>query len=98
MRSLLLIAVMLLVVFVASYADADSPSAASDGPRLDVAVFQFEQQAQLHCPEDSIVWVVASRGTYNASAERWYGRTSNGAYACHQDAERAGYHASMSRQ
>jgi hypothetical protein len=98
MRSTLLIAVMLVLIFVARYAGADNPSAAADGPRLDVAVFQFEQQAQLHCPEDSIVWVVASRGTYNASAERWYGRTSNGAYACHQDAERAGYRASTFRQ
>jgi len=56
--------------------------------------FQFEQQAQQHCPADAVVWVVASRGLYNSSSERWYGRTSNGTYACLGDAEKAGYRAS----
>ena len=56
--------------------------------------FQFEQQAQQHCPADTVVWVVASRGLYNSSSERWYGRTSNGTYACLADAEKAGYRAS----
>jgi len=56
--------------------------------------FQFEQQAQQHCPADAVVWVVASRGLYNSSSERWYGRTSNGTCACLGDAEKAGYRAS----
>ena len=60
----------------------------------DMPHFQFEQQAQQHCPADAIVWVVASRGLYNSSSERWYGRTSNGTYACLGDAEKAGYRAS----
>ena len=98
MRSMLLIATMLLIGFAASYARGQSSSAGASRPRLDVTVFQFEQQAQLHCPEDAIVWVVVSRGIYNASVERWYGRTSNGAYACRQDAERAGYRANASRE
>jgi hypothetical protein len=60
----------------------------------EMAHFQFELQAQQHCPADAVVWVVASRGFYNSSSERWYGRTSNGTYACLGDAEKAGYHAS----
>jgi hypothetical protein len=56
--------------------------------------FQFELQAQQHCPADAVVWVVAARGFYNSSSERWYGHTSNGTYACLSDAERAGYRAS----
>lgn len=56
--------------------------------------FQFELQAQQHCPADAVVWVVATRGLYNASSERWYGRTNNGTYACLRDAEKAGYRAS----
>jgi hypothetical protein len=60
--------------------------------------FQFEQQAQLHCPADAIVWVVESRGSYNSSLERWYGRTSNGAYACLGDALKAGYRANIAAQ
>src|SRR5689334_9399625 len=60
----------------------------------DMPHFQFELQAQQYCPADAVVWVVANRGLYNASSERWYGRTSNGTYACLADAERAGYRAS----
>jgi len=60
----------------------------------DMPHFQFELQAQQHCPADAVVWVVASRGLYNSSSERWYGRTSNGTYACLGDAEKAGYRAS----
>jgi hypothetical protein len=60
----------------------------------DMPHFQFEQQAQQHCPADAVVWVVAARGLYNSSSERWYGRTSNGTYACLGDAEKAGYRAS----
>lgn len=60
----------------------------------DVPHFQFEVQAQQHCPADVVVWVVASRGLFNSSSERWYGRTSDGTYACLADAKRAGYRAS----
>lgn len=60
----------------------------------DMPHFQFELQAQQHCPADTVVWVVVTRGLYNASSERWYGRTSNGTYACLGDAEKAGYRAS----
>src|SRR5689334_11054929 len=62
----------------------------------DMPHFQFELQAQQHCPADAVVWVVATRGLYNSSSERWYGRTSNGTYACLSDAEKAGYRASPS--
>lgn len=61
----------------------------------DMPRFQFEQEAQQHCPANSVVWVVESRGSYNASDERWYGRTSNGAYACLKDAVKAGFRANL---
>jgi hypothetical protein len=64
----------------------------------DMPHFQFEQQAQLHCPEDSVVWATARRGVYNANGERWYGRTADGTFACLRDAEQAGYHASRAPQ
>jgi hypothetical protein len=55
--------------------------------------FKFEQQAQEHCPGDSIVWAIARLGIYDSTAERWYGQTSDGAYVCRHDAETAGYRA-----
>lgn len=82
---------LLLLLFGPSSAEA------ADLPR-DMPRFQFEQQAQQHCPADAVVWVVESRGSYNSSGERWYGRTSNGAYACLQDAMKAGYRANLAAQ
>ncbi len=84
-------AALLLLIFGPPAVDAAVLSA--EMPR-----FQFEQQAQQHCPADTVVWVVTSRGTYNSSGERWYGRTSNGAYACLHDAVKAGYRANLAAQ
>jgi hypothetical protein len=59
----------------------------------DVPHFQFEQQAQQHCPGDSVVWTTARSGIYNSNTERWYGRTGDGTFTCLLDAQQAGYHA-----
>ncbi len=56
--------------------------------------FQFEQQAQLHCPDDSVVWATARLDTYNVNGERWYGQTADGTFTCLRDAEKAGYRTS----
>ena len=75
------------------------PIAAAATPRLvDVQHFLFEQQAQQHCPNDSIVWVILRSGIYHSNTERWYGQTSDGTYACRKDAEAAGYHGSSAAQ
>jgi len=58
-----------------------------------IPLFQFEGQAQIHCPKDSIVWANAGNHMYNTNGERWYGRTSTGAYGCLHEAEKAGYRA-----
>jgi hypothetical protein len=57
----------------------------------EVPRFQFEQQAQQHCPGDSVVWATAGSGIYNSNAERWYGRTGDGTFTCLLDAQKAGY-------
>jgi hypothetical protein len=96
-RSVLFIALplavsLLLILKVHSMLDTDLGAAL---PILPVAAhFQFEQQAQRHCPEDSVVWASARLGTYDTDGERWYGQTSDGAFICLQDAEGAGYRAS----
>jgi hypothetical protein len=55
-------------------------------------LFQFEQQAQQHCPGDNVVWIDPARHFYNIKGERWYGATKSGAYLCLRDGEKAGYH------
>jgi hypothetical protein len=84
MRSDLPIIVSLFLGFGMAFAQASSPT-------RDIPVFEFEQQAKQHCPADSVVWVIRTQGIYNASVERFYGRTTNGAYACLMDVEKAGF-------
>jgi hypothetical protein len=75
------------------------PFAAAAAPHVvDVQHFRFEQQAQQHCPNDSIVWAIARSGIYHSNTERWYGQTSDGTYVCRKDAEAAGYHPSRGSQ
>ena len=98
-RPILAIAVALSATVVFSSAVVISefafvvPGARADTALAKVPLFQFERQAQLHCPEDSIVWATTSFGTYDLSADRWYGRTSSGAYGCLHEVETAGYRA-----
>ena len=88
--------VILLSVILAAYSITGTHSAAVTPPPAEVAHFQFEQQAQQHCPEDSVVWAIAHLGIYNSSVERWYGQTTDGAFMCLHDAENAGYRATRS--
>jgi hypothetical protein len=79
-------------IFVVEFAVA-VPAVRANSPTAEIPLFQFEGQAQLHCPNDSVIWATAVTGTYDASADRWYGRTGNGAYACLHEAVIAGYRA-----
>ena len=71
----------------------NAPRAEANVPSATIPLFEFERQAQLHCPDDSIVWATAGTGTYDSGSNRWYGRTSSGAFGCLHDAENAGYRA-----
>jgi hypothetical protein len=57
---------------------------------VDPTTFTNEQQAQQHCPADTVVWLNLPTGIYHLKGERWYGRTRNGAYVCEAQADRAG--------
>src|ERR1700677_3629027 len=52
---------------------------------LDVQQFQTEQQAQEHCPQDTVVWLNTNSGVYHFRGQRWYGNTKSGAYVCEQE-------------
>jgi hypothetical protein len=60
-------------------------------------LFQFEQQAKLHCPDDIVVWVTLPTGIYNLRGERWYGSTKHGSFVCRAEGEQAGYKPSRDR-
>lgn len=62
--------------------------AASTG---DIPMFDTEQAAQKHCPNDTVVWLNTNSGIYHLKGERWYGNTKHGAYVCKKEADSAGY-------
>ncbi|HEV2563394.1 MAG TPA: hypothetical protein VGT78_14755 [Rhizomicrobium sp.] len=60
--------------------------------------FSTEQQAQQHCPNDTIVWLNLRTGVYHFRGERWYGMTKNGTFVCKQEADQAGDRATRNGQ
>jgi len=85
---------ILAVVAVPFRIGAPASGAAAQPPdvaRPDVVSFEFERPAQNHCPGEAIVWVDRRAQTYDVSTDRFYGRTSTGAFVCLRDAVRAGY-------
>jgi hypothetical protein len=70
--------------------------ACAEAPPL--ALFSTEQQAQTHCPADTVVWLNTPTGIYHFRGERWYGRTRHGAYVCEKEADHAGDRATRNGQ
>jgi hypothetical protein len=57
-----------------------------------LTAFQTEQQAQTHCPQDTVVWLDAQSGFYYFKGHGSYGRSNAGRYACRGEADAAGMH------
>jgi hypothetical protein len=64
-----------VVLFAAIFILTFYPAYSSPTPALH---FQTEQAAQMHCPNDSVVWVNTKTGTYHLKGEWWYGATKQG--------------------
>jgi hypothetical protein len=60
--------------------------------------FQSEQEAQKHCPKDTVVWVNTKTGVYHFKGQRWYGNTKDGAYECRKEANGEGDRATKNGQ
>jgi hypothetical protein len=52
--------------------------------------FTTEEQAQKHCPSDTVVWLNLPTMIWHYKGQRWYGRTKNGAYVCEKEAVASG--------
>lgn len=55
-----------------------------------LSIYTEEDQAQQHCPHDSIVWLDLPRRVYYLKGQRPYGHGKTGAYACKSEADGAG--------
>jgi hypothetical protein len=67
-------------------------AACAQRPEVLVA-FRTEQQAQEHCPKDTVVWVDPQSGGYHLNTSPSYGHAGAGRYACRREAELAGMRA-----
>ena len=58
-----------------------------------LTAFRTEQQAQEHCPKDTVVWLDPQSGLFELKGHGSYGLSGAGRYACRDEAERAGMRA-----
>jgi hypothetical protein len=53
-------------------------------------LFNSEQEAQHHCPKDTVVWLNLKTGIYHWKGQVWYGNTNSGAFVCQKEADANG--------
>jgi hypothetical protein len=68
-----------------------SCAACGNSPEV-LVVFRTEQQAQQHCPNDTVVWADPQSGSYSLKESASYGGAGAGRYACRKEVESAGMH------
>jgi hypothetical protein len=72
--------------------------AVAQRPTASLQTFLTEQQAQQHCPSDTVVWLNLPTGIYHFQGQRWYGNTKARAYGCQGEADQAGDRATRNGQ
>ncbi len=63
-----------------------------------LSLYTSQEEAQQHCPRDTVVWLNLPTRVYHFQGQRWYGRTKNGAYVCKREADAAGARSSLNGQ
>ena len=67
--------------------------AACGGSPAVLTAFRTEQQAQEHCPKDTVVWLDPQSGMFELKGHGSRGVSGAGRFACRGEAERAGMRA-----
>ena len=62
---------------------------------LPLTIFRYQDQAQRHCPSDTVVWLDFARRTYYSKGQRTYGQGPGGSYVCRNEARSGGYRRSL---
>ena len=57
-----------------------------------LVAFRTEQQAQQHCPDDTVVWLDVQNAAYYLKGHESYGQSTSGRNACQSEAHAAGMH------
>ena len=69
--------------------------AATAAPALPLTPFRTQDQAQRHCPGDTVVWLDFNKGKYYAKGQKLYGRGLNGSYVCREEARSSFYRGAL---
>ena len=56
-----------------------------------LAIFQTETMAKMHCPNDQVVWLDFSKRRYYVPGQKLYERGRTATYACRKEAKNSGY-------
>lgn len=56
-----------------------------------LTVFRYEEQAQRHCPRDTIVWLDFGKGRYYLKNQARYASGYTGSFVCRKEADDSGY-------
>ena len=78
MRASLIASVSLFAAFLAMSGAKDASA--------QLSIFQTEELAQLHCPNDVVVWLDFPKRRYYVKGQRLYGKGRTGVYACREEA------------
>ena len=68
---------------------------ASEARAQTLTPFRYEEQAQRHCPDDSVVWLDFRKRRYYAHGQKLYGRGFDGSFVCLQEARSSQYRRSL---
>lgn len=84
----------LLTKFSAAVLAAAAGVFAVTAANAQMAVFQTEHFAQMHCPNDKVVWLDFGKRRYYTSGQKLYARGRTASFVCMKEAKRSGYNKS----
>jgi hypothetical protein len=70
---------------------AIAAAGATGASALPLTPFRYRDQAQQHCPTDTVVWLDFGKGRYYLRSQKLYGRGFEGSYVCLGEARQSGY-------
>ncbi len=68
---------------------------AASAAALPLTPYRYQEQAQRHCPGDTVVWLDFSKGKYYSRGQKLYGRGLNGSYVCREEARSSFYRSAL---
>ena len=65
------------------------------GAAAQMTLFRDEDQAQRHCPLDTVIWLDFKKRKYYLVSQKYYAKGFHGSFVCREEARRSGYRRSL---